>query len=1661
MFNWTVRHRALALFIAILPFYSAASGSTVLIRSELRTPPDLGQVQTYSGKVDAVITPVKPSPALTIVLLTDSLSVVELESVKKDLLTLYISLRGHPMRVALLRNGSIGVAGPFSSRAQLKSALTEVAGNPDLQVAPAGPGVLDNLGASVAQLGADWSRVLLVGELPALEAPAREYAAALLARAFCAGHVQLSWYTFSGGDDSWLPLFRSTGGTIVHGSLPDFAGDFADRSTSFYEIDWTTIPPGNGFVVARAALSDLQGQPLFEGPDIAAAGDAALPTIDQYIGARSKLADANRLLAQEGISDASAQAIRDDLRAALGVNPLDLDALLTAADFSERLKDYSGAARYRTSLTQVRPQDATVYAALGHTLLEAGDFDGAEAPLQRALSLSLRTPLMAEDLARIRLAHKDDKAALPFLDEVLRADAKRQDLWFIQAQAAERTKDFTLAIHSYEEGLGVGGTHVPETASLAKLYIVGKRPEKAADLARRTMVGIPADAALRTEFAGSLDDLQMSGEALQAWKSVLAVDGNTGRAHLRVAQLLLGAGDARGAEDAAKTGLARLPKFPGLYVAKADALEKQGRFYDARTALLDGAANVQDSALLSRLALTEDTYGGFAAHAYAQWADSLSPNSPERVGALRRGFFVSLRDADLKQADAFAVLLASAGAAQETSLLGAEEKSTSGTLIPGGLDALAFAAHAKEGVASERFFVEYARAVIDRLPVVVTPSSKLYTEEVEQHFQRIAALEAFGKKEGNQLMIKLSLSGKDASRKTEKVLELLGFKLKQSKGQVELDRGEKKEAAKKQETASALAIDELGLQDALKAGKTYSLEIPYEWAAVYPDEKLWRETFYSKEAMYGGLAEAMLRRPRIARLYVGLSYLDRKTVSVLLSAVPLKTLEERYADVLNLYGPALAIQNGHAVVPGGPAAEGIWAQVAGASPAQADVFFRTLLERDGGRLLAYFFALSQLDREHQAFFTSNETRTAQFYKFFAGSEEARRGVSVVVFDTAFSKFLRSVPLDGHGHVDFPGSPEVWTVARGRAASGTQVAKMMKQVSKAVAPELEDAILLRLAETRYKDNAERHTELENFLAVARIDAHRAQPLGDASALVLAQNYADFSTTYAYLMEITGLSADDYARFFAVFDRIKSHSLIDANLRLGQFHSLIEWICLLQSRHAVDEAGAAKLFRYVCDKFAAADSAASYTMASMDAVRTILNFCKPEDKTPSADEKLRALFLGGTSQPRSRRSIDFQRVLEMQKAPSLDAMFAIYDTAANSAKKTPADFAALKKAGDELPSIELPKNTKTESKEKELIQRYSSAGLSKSLAELALKASKRKVNPKDVEQASQEVMTELEPQVTLALAGKIYAYYLRSTDLVVSEDALLLRKHRYYSFDLGGQRKELLTESSFAPNSQGLGSYFSGGFAQFPLAAGKASAAGAKAGGPAANQSLAAQIAAIRGTEWEQLQESDQRVTSLRIAVAREWIFEAARHADVFQALGEESMGLISLSRRADLLNGVESRNWRKVWDSITLPELFALGGKYLSRFKTDPWSSPVTSALRTFAAGNDGSRLNALGGITYHAFGCSHPHLVVDAPYEEYARQEVPTELAERSAEFKLFLAFRSDGIGLDPAALGNVAEVLALRAFRAAHMTDAKDWQALLAAYGTITPEDIKQAFEQ
>ena len=1112
------------------------------------------------------------------------------------------------------------------------------------------------------------------------------------------------------------------------------------------------------------------------------------------------------------------------------------------------------------------------------------------------------------------------------------------------------------------------------------------------------------------------------------------------------------------------------------YILKADDLLSAGELYRARAVLAAGKAKVKDVSLYRRSAEYEDAFSGSAAPAWRDLAGLLAGDgaaSGDLLHALRRGLEVAVRDNDMGQAQWFTQKLRDSGQASFAGSYAQPSGETDSVMVlPGGIDALAFIARTREHTSPEHFLIDYCRAVAENAPSGNPKAAQRYLEDIKNYFQKLGELESFGSREKDQAVVVLSVRDKGSRQNAEKALALLGLRLRVSQGEVAVE--EMTRGARKQDLAAALGVDAGTIAKSLVGGNDFRLEIPYQPVSVWPDEKVWRQAFYGKEKMYGGLAEAVARWPRLARLYRALSVLDRPTLDALLRAFSLEELYDRDVDLLLQYSAAFSVEDGRAVLPGGDTAEPVWSNLVGASPRDPAAFFRTVMRKDDGRLLAFFFTLAQIDPPHQRFFTLTASRTSQFYQLFSDSAEGQT-TGRMARDTSFTDFLRDIPLDDDGHVNFPGSAEVWMVAEGAAHTGAGMAKLLKQVSRTVAPDQEDEVLVRLAQTRYRRESEGLTEMDNFLAVSRIDAHRSAPLDDQAALLLAQHFSAWSAVYPYFSTLTGLTTPQLVSFFAALDKVHAPKDVAVNPAAGEFHSLIELLCLLQRRGELSETQAAALAGGISQKFAEATGPAAIAAAGAGGIREILSHCRtagPGD----VDRDIRTALLGEphdvqagfgehsiTLDPVGMRTHDFDRVIAMQKVPALGPLVAMADAAAamrNGRVPDSGQVRTLKSAFAAVPSLKPAKQAVQGSEDLDNLRRYETAGLGKVVDRIARKAAAKNPDPKEFLKLADEMLAREQPQFTLALSGLIYAWYLRPTDLPVSEDPFLLRKHHFYDFARGWFFAVNANSAFHIAPEGGGGGYFVGGFAAFATAAGQAASVGMKAGKGVPDAIMAAQIAAVRDTDWARLSEADQRLFNLRIALGREWVSRSAAQPVAFVALARQSAGLLSPARRSELLSAVATRSWARVWNAVTLSDLYSLGRRCAAVCDPGLVASPVGVLLSAASSQNDGHNLDLLGPVPSSLYGCSHPHLLESAPYEQYERHMFPADIAERSAEFKMQLVLAADQAGIPPAALGAVAEPLLRDVLSKAEMSSVDDWRSLLDSWASLDANAVEEKFE-
>jgi hypothetical protein len=724
----------------------------------------------------------------------------------------------------------------------------------------------------------------------------------------------------------------------------------------------------------------------------------------------------------------------------------------------------------------------------------------------------------------------------------------------------------------------------------------------------------------------------------------------------------------------------------------------------------------------------------------------------------------------------------------------------------------------------------------------------------------------------------------------------------------------------------------------------------------------------------------------------------------------------------------------------------------GVNPANAIAFFEALLNKDDGRLIAFFCSLSQLDFLHQQFFTRSPERLKRFYDLFRDSADMRRGGEHRIGAGAFVEFLREIPVNDDLTVDFPGSAEVWMVAKGRSATASSLAKMNRKMKRSVAPESEDAILVRLANSAYKSEKGEESELANFIATVHIDAQRTEPLSPEAALLLAQGYSAYEGLYPYFAELGDLDTTDYQKLFTLDDRFNGSDIATANIRLGEIHSFLAMLGLLHESGAVPEKDLIVAYRKALDRYQAANGSAAWTIASLTAMQDLARLASPG--IDSSDSAIRALLIGRSASP--KRAKQFAQVLALQKAPSLDALFAIW----SDLTKVNANPLAIDDVQRQLSSfavLPLPKAWRVQGERKKSLEFFETAHALTLVNTIREKRAKWKSHPADLQRLVDELTGDLEPWVELAMVSRIYARYLDPTDLIVSEDPMLARKHAFTELGARNGRIAWFKPSVLAVASTGEGSYFSGGLAEFAISAGEARATGNHIGGRGEAFATAV-FASVRATDWSAITPAALQSLGASVRLAREWIVESVMSQAARRVLEQETLGLLSLNRRHSLLDALDQHDWTAVWHSVSVSDLYFLGQALIQDSANsagqDIWKSPVVAAMRQSALAK--KDLDALGSVAPLLNGCAQPRLRRYAPYEDYERYYRPDRMAQRSAELKLYLAWTGDSKAWQPSMLADVSSIAAEKVMRSVQARDQYDWSAVIEAYQKLTADNLQ-----
>ncbi len=458
--------------------------------------------------------------------------------------------------------------------------------------------------------------------------------------------------------------------------------------------------------------------------------------------------------------------------------------------------------------------------------------------------------------------------------------------------------------------------------------------------------------------------------------------------------------------------------------------------------------------------------------------------------------------------------------------------------VPGGLKAFAAIAQLREQPTYRDFFLQYCRAIVGVSEAQSTPTRDV-AAEIRAFMSVVPQLEKLGTRLEDRVVIRLSVDTEEQRRKTESVLALMGWRLHQSGQAYGVELGDLPIDGLRQRIPGAFGIDELELRDAIVAGRPFQFEIPVENARLLGGAA-WSATLRVTPEPSRGPVDQFLSDWRFARAYSGLAAMDDETAAAVASSVGLVSLIAKYSDLVARYGDALQLSGNRVAVPGGVDAGPVWAKLAGVSPEEPAAFFRALLEKDRGLLLAFYFDLSRADAAHQKFITATMDRGEAFYRWYRDS-----GTPALPPDDSSrwqAGILQRLRLGADGAMQLPGGSDAWIQAGAN----------------------HEEALFRLP------------TLEPLAAVIGLEDKRARLIDAGSARLLAKHFEEWRYLFPYFEKLPGLGEPEFRALEAFTAAASGAASSRKALLIGEWHSMVELIILGNEAGSLNAVQAANAF-----------------------------------------------------------------------------------------------------------------------------------------------------------------------------------------------------------------------------------------------------------------------------------------------------------------------------------------------------------------------------------------------------------------------------------------------------------------------------------------------------
>jgi len=801
-------------------------------------------------------------------------------------------------------------------------------------------------------------------------------------------------------------------------------------------------------------------------------------------------------------------------------------------------------------------------------------------------------------------------------------------------------------------------------------------------------------------------------------------------------------------------------------------LEARGNSRAARDLLADAVRNAPgDPVSLTFQAEFLDRHGDPAAReAYAKLLGSLEKSGGDRKQTARRLVLLDLLHGDRAAATRHLAIYRNAGGQDLGAAIPEAKPRTAGqewtTIdIPGPMRSFNRMAALSPDLPTDEILPALARNVVTNGYQAANSAEGLeQTEFLKLVVRYLTQARELAKLAGEARKIQIDQC---ESALTGDLLKVLGYRMRGACGaEVVLETVNASRAFLTIDSGFPLAE----LETALRSNRPFSYAYASTSVPILYNAEYW---LGAKEKVQGEFIDAFLSDPQLCRLYLGVSKLDRETADVMKAKIPVVRLKA-FSHVLDFFGGMFYIRDGKAVVPGGPKAEAIWTELAGAPPSDPAAFFERLVAKDDGWLCSYFDSISRISGPVQEFLTQ-PARLRRYYGAVKGrltSPGPARPVFRANTDLLLLTTRLRLEADGSAHV--PGNIEIWKNLFIKHPHGKYDGKLTK--SAVGWKESDDVIEALFALSR---KAVENEPLRIYMALSDMNRRRAKPLLPATVDRLAREYRTFGAQYPVLNETPRLTDET---ILAYLDLLTAEASIrDQGVRAdaaGTLQALVSFWQIFLRQGSIPDADADKVFNQITAPFAKVKAERDVFAAGMDGVKALLAATKSRPDVSPQDRML-DLLAGFDAEMESQAHIslvqDLMKVFEAQRLVSLKALSDLADHLDAIGKGAKVDPAIVARVAQRLADVQLPRAGLSGVEKNSLVFGYYAERHIENQRKLNLRAAIERAagNPERLA----DIKASLAPLLRDTLVGLNYAHYAPPGAQILYTNPIFVRSHDF--------------------------------------------------------------------------------------------------------------------------------------------------------------------------------------------------------------------------------------------------------------------------------------------